>query len=167
MEPEFGHTPDELGHRPRRASNAESREVARLDGMRYGRHEGADRAAANDHRGESSGQIILRRGDEMAGDAAQGKVSIAIRNPGGIVDLSGRIEKLNRQPVLSEQTVRSCREERQMEAGQSPGRPQGEAYRLETHRSRRYALAHPVARGLVSVTFAGGIVGVLLGEERE
>ncbi|MDQ3642224.1 MAG: hypothetical protein M3450_12370 [Actinomycetota bacterium] len=69
----------------------------------------------------------------MTGDAAQAKVGIATPNPGGVVDLSGRIEKLDLQPVLGEQTVRSCREERQMEAGQSPRRPQCEAHRLKLH----------------------------------
>jgi|GEM_PF-3838914 len=73
----------------------------------------------------------------MAGDAAQAKVGIATRNPGGIVGLPGRIEKLDLQPVLGEQTVRRCREERQMEAGQSARRPQCEADRLEAHRTRR------------------------------
>ena len=69
-------------------------------------------------------------GPQEVGDAGETEVRSSYRDSPDVLRAGRGIEDLHVQPVLGEQTVRRCRQERQVVAGQSARAVEAEAQRV-------------------------------------
>jgi hypothetical protein len=95
------------------------------------RDQRTDRAALDDHGDEPGAHLgVAGPGRQVVLNAGQREVGPALAHPHDVVRPPGRVEHLDVETVLGEQTVHRCRQVRQVEARQSVGAVQSEAHVL-------------------------------------